>query len=138
MIRSLVIADRLSARVLAEARRLLPRECCGLVEGIRSFDVVQAVAVHPTRNVAQAPDRFEIDPAEHIRCLRAARERGREIVGCYHSHPNGLLEPSPFDRETAGDEEFLWLIAAVSAETAELGAFVFEAGQFRRIPLKPA
>ena len=46
------------------------------------------------RNLADTPDRFEIDPAEQIKLMRALRGAGREIIGCYHSHPNGSAEPS--------------------------------------------
>jgi proteasome lid subunit RPN8/RPN11 len=136
MISSLAIPAALRKRIADEAVKAFPAECCGLIEGTRDFDMLRAAAVHPTRNVAQAPDRFEIDPAEHIRLLRAAREKGRTIIGCYHSHPNGKTEPSQADRANASGEDFLWLIAALGTDRKpRLSAFVYAGGAFAPIHL---
>lgn len=134
---SLVLSAALHRQIIAEARAAFPRECCGLIEGVRGADMIEAVALHPTRNFADAPDAFEIDPAEHIRLLRTLRGTGREIVGCYHSHPNGEARPSPRDRAQAQGEGFVWLIAAVTPESdGHIAAFVFSAGDFA--PLREA
>jgi len=136
MIAALVLPDRLRAQLAAEARAAYPNECCGLIEAAGAGDTLTVMALHPTKNLSDAPDRFEIDPAEHIRLLRHLRGTGRGIVGCYHSHPNAAGEPSATDRERAIDESFVWLIAGLGAAgVATLGAFIFEAGGFRRLPL---
>jgi proteasome lid subunit RPN8/RPN11 len=110
----LVLPAALRARIADEARAALPGECCGLIEGRRDgVGRVVAAAVHPARNIGGGDDRFEIDPADHIRILRAARARGMEIVGCYHSHPNGRAEPSSRDLVGAVEVGFVWLIAAL-------------------------
>jgi proteasome lid subunit RPN8/RPN11 len=89
---------------------------------------VSATALHATHNIASDADRFEIDPGEQFSILRAARGRGTEIVGCYHSHPNGSSTPSARDRENVGEEGFVWLIVALLGADTELGAFVVSAG----------
>lgn len=118
----MILAPALRERILAEARAAFPRECCGLLEG----DGARIAAIHPTRNLATEPDRFEIDPAEQFRLLRA----GRRIVGCYHSHPGGLAEPSPRDAERASEAGFLWLIAA-----QEVRGFVWDGARFAPVAL---
>lgn len=134
MIAALILSDRLRAQLAAEARAAYPNECCGLIEAADTGGTLRVTALHPTKNLSAAPDRFEIDPAEHIRLLRALRGTGRRIAGCYHSHPDGAAEPSATDRERALDEGFVWLIAGPGAAgAATLGAFVFEAGGFRRL-----
>jgi proteasome lid subunit RPN8/RPN11 len=116
----LILGGGLRAQIETQARATFPRECCGLVEGIRSRDFIEASTIHATRNLAPEADRFEIDPAEHIRLLRGARAAGREIVGCYHSHPNGRSDPSARDREHADEEGFVWLIVSLSAPDLEV------------------
>lgn len=134
MIRSVALSHALREQIGEEARAAFPRECCGLLEGVREGDAVRVAAIHPTRNLAETNDRFEIDPAEHIRLLRALRGTGRKIVGCYHSHPHGRAEPSPHDREAAAEDEFVWLIAAVrGGGESSLAAFAFWNGGF--VPL---
>jgi desampylase len=139
MISALAIPKTLRDRIAKEARKAYPKECCGLIEGTRAFDTLHAAAIHPTRNLSETPDRFEIDPVEHISLLRAAREKGRTVIGCYHSHPDGKGEPSAADRANASDEDFLWLIAAIAADKKpKLSAFVFAAGAFAPVRLAPA
>jgi proteasome lid subunit RPN8/RPN11 len=128
MIETLMLGSRLQAQIGAEACATFPRECCGLMEGVREGSVARVLAIHPVRNRAEEDDRFEIDPATHIGLLRRLRGSGREIIGCYHSHPNGSAKPSARDREAAIDRDFLWLIAAVDpwregGQNVTFGAF---------------
>jgi proteasome lid subunit RPN8/RPN11 len=114
----LLLPQSLQDAIAAEACAAFPRECCGLIEGRRAGDTAEALAIHSVRNLAREPDRFELDPAEHFRLMRSLRGTDREIVGCYHSHPNGRAELSPHDRAGAGEDDFLWLIAGIDANGA--------------------
>ena len=135
----LILAPELRAQILSEAEVALPRECCGLIEGARGGTAVQATGLHSARNLSPEPDRFEIDPADHFAALRAARTKGREIVGCYHSHPNGRAEPSPRDREGAAERGFIWLIAATAQDGGTaLKAYVFDGQAFIALALAEA
>lgn len=128
---TLVLSAELRAQIAHEARAAFPNECCGLIEGVVQGDTIAAHALHPARNLASAADRFEIDPADHFAALRTARAASREIVGCYHSHPNGRAEPSSYDAAGATETGFLWLIAALAADgPATLKAFVFNGKGF--------
>ena len=119
----------LKAQILEEARQAFPGECCGLMEGLRleGGDEFRITALHPARNLAHASDRFELAPEDHFRAFKAARANHRMLIGCYHSHPNGRAEPSATDKAGAGEENFLWLIAAGE----RLEAFVYLGGEFR-------
>jgi desampylase len=131
-----VLSDALQLQLIAEARAAYRNECCGLIEGVRAGDTIEAIKLHPTRNLAAAADRFEIDPAEHIHLLRALRGTGREIVGCYHSHPDGRAQPSARDRDSAGEENFVWLIAALDAGSVrEIAGWLFADGAYRALRL---
>ena len=124
--RSIDLPAVLAEQIRREAAAAHPGECCGLIEGERDGDVFRATALHPARNLAQAADRFEIDPRDHLAASKAARANGRQLIGCYHSHPAGRAQPSARDLAGAGEEDFLWLIAAGE----ELAAFVYFGGGF--------
>lgn len=121
-----------------EAANAFPRECCGLVEGVRDGSTARATALHAMPNVAAEPDRFEIDPATHVALLRRLRGTERAIIGCYHSHPNGRPEPSPRDVEGAVEQGFLWLIAAIESAAAKprIAAFVQTASGFAPVRIQ--
>ena len=135
MIARLILSEMLGAQIAGEARAAFPRECCGLIEGVRTGDAIHAMAVHATHNLSVHADCFEIDPAAHLRLRRIAREAGRAVVGCYHSHPNG--RPMPSVRDVPGESDFVWLIAALDAQGfRSLAAFVPDEGRWRAISLE--
>lgn len=111
----------------AAAKSAYPNECCGLLEGMREGDIFHVYVLHPVRNRAPRSDRFEIDAADHIAAQKAARANGRSIIGCYHSHPDGVAQPSQTDTTGAAQEDFLWAIVAGE----ELDCFVYRDGGFR-------
>jgi proteasome lid subunit RPN8/RPN11 len=116
----------LAGAVRAQALAAAPRECCGLIEGVRDDDLWRVIALHPVRNLSTDADRFEMDPQDQFAAQKAARANGRTIIGCYHSHPGGRAQPSDADRMGAGEENFLWLIAGADG----LNAFVYLRGKF--------
>ena len=133
----LILAGDLIDQLDREAREAFPEECCGLIAGLAREGDIVALSLHPARNRAGRPDRFEIDPAEQFRLLRALRGTERRAIGCYHSHPNGRPGPSVQDRAGAGEAGFVWLIAAIAGPdaTADLGAFLWQDGEFRRLDM---
>jgi proteasome lid subunit RPN8/RPN11 len=137
MISAVALPEALREIIGREARAAFPRECCGLIEGVRRGAVVQATAAHPVRNLAVETGRFELDPSEHFRLLRALRGTDREIVGCYHSHPNGVARLSARDRENGGEDDFIWLVAATTRDgVTALSASAFAGGDWREIELR--
>ena len=72
------------AAIVRHAQETAPEECCGLLLG-QGRDIVEAVRA---RNIADDPATgFLVDPKDHVDGRRAARERGQEVIGFYHSHP---------------------------------------------------
>lgn len=67
-----------------------PHECCGILLG-RNEDgdnqVEEAIRAGNTRTDS-AHNRYHIAPQELIKAQRTGRERGLDIVGFYHSHPD--------------------------------------------------
>lgn len=108
-------------------------ECCGLVLG--SDDAVAELVL--TANVAaDATQHFEIDPADLIAAHRQAREGGWPVLGCFHSHPNGLVGPSATDAAQAAGDGQIWLIIANGEITAwKTGDVAGQATEFVSVAL---
>lgn len=108
------VTSDVMATLLAEAARAAPDECCGLLLG-RGVRIEQ---VCPADNVADDPSRrFEIDPMALLAAHKAARAGGPDIVGYYHSHPEGHPLPSAIDCEHASGDGRVWAIIACSEVT---------------------
>src|SRR6202041_1665688 len=68
-----------------------PHECCGVLLGRVDDDgarVVTATARCGNTRTDSPQNRYNIDPRELVRIQREGRERGEDIVGFYHSHPD--------------------------------------------------
>ena len=98
--------------LLAHAARAYPRECCGILlgKGGEMSDIIAAENVHP-----EPETHFEIDPESLIDAHRAARSGGAQVIGYYHSHPNGLARPSAVDSASAPGNGSVWAIVAKGA-----------------------
>ena len=80
--------------------RTYPHECCGVMLGRFEDDgtkiVSHVVAAGNTREDSPH-NRYNIDPKELVRIQREGRERGEDIVGFYHSHPDHPAQWSQTD-----------------------------------------
>lgn len=95
-----------------EASRAHPRECCGILLG-KGSAITTAL---PARNVHRSPQtHFEIDPQALVDVHRAARAGGPQVLGYYHSHPEGPHEPSRTDRDEAAHDGAVWAIVGHDA-----------------------
>jgi proteasome lid subunit RPN8/RPN11 len=77
-----------------------PHECCGVLLGQMGGDgvrTVTSVARAGNTRTDSAHNRYNIDPKELIRIQREGRERGEDIIGFYHSHPDHPAQWSQTD-----------------------------------------
>lgn len=108
----LTLSPAAAEAMLDAARDAHPREACGLLLGVAG--AVRAATL--AANVHPEPSRhFEIDPAALIAAHRAARAGGPQVLGYWHSHPNGLARPSATDRAHASGDGRIWAIVANGA-----------------------
>ncbi len=117
------------ATICAGAAAAHPREACGLLLG--EGGAVRAATL--AANVHADPERhFEIDPAALIAAHRAARSGGAQVLGYWHSHPNGRPGPSAEDQAAAAGDGRVWVIAASGA----ISVWIDAPGGFKPLPYK--
>lgn len=120
--------------VVAAAREGAPREVCGVLAGEYGDEESRVAAAHPTANVADAPrTRYELDPEEQLRVIEGIEDRGRDVVGFYHSHPSGPAAPSGTDVANATWSGYSYVICALVGEpVVRSWRWDREAGSFER------
>lgn len=84
------------AEIRAHGVATYPDECCGVLLG-PTDGTVSGVAPLENSTDLERRRRFLIGPEDYRRAEQRAAERGLEIVGFYHSHPDHPAEPSAFD-----------------------------------------
>jgi proteasome lid subunit RPN8/RPN11 len=115
-----------------------PHEICGVLVGPRGGRT--ATEAKRARNliVERSRDRYEIDPADHLRIQREADADGHDIIGYYHSHPDHPAQASRFDTERAWSGYVYVIVSVADGKPVDANAFVAEndGGPFRSEPLE--
>ena len=104
----LKMTSELADKIRSHGAETYPHECCGALLG-RDTEVAgrrvyrEIHALHPlvNRRDDSPRNRFSVTSEDVREAEKAARERGLEVVGWYHSHPDHPACPSQYDREHA-------------------------------------
>ena len=81
-----------------------PHECCGFILGKAEGEnrrVAELLPVENSREDEARHNRFLITADDFMRGEKAARAKGLDIIGFYHSHPNAPARPSQYDLDHA-------------------------------------
>ena len=90
--------------IQAHGEAAYPHEGAGLLLGYAAQDEKTVVAAFPLSNRTEAAEqyhRYLLTPEDMLAGERAAAERGLDVVGIFHSHPDHPADPSAFDRDWA-------------------------------------
>ncbi|HEV2387150.1 MAG TPA: M67 family metallopeptidase [Candidatus Acidoferrales bacterium] len=117
--------EELLERIRAHAVQSYPYECCGALLGADESGGRQIRDLVPLDNQRHdsARNRFLVNPGDVRRVEAAARERGLEVVGWYHSHPDAPERPSDFDREHAWPWYSYVIVSVEAAEPRRMAAW---------------
>ena len=98
-----------------------PHECCGALLGLMEDgrNVVKATIRCGNTRTDRAHDRYHIDPRELVKIQREGREKGLDIVGFYHSHPDHPARWSATDLAEAHWIGCSYVITSVEKGKAE-------------------
>ena len=100
---SLKLSEETVRRMTIYTEKGYPYEICGALlgkeeDGIRS---IQDIIPLTNSREDQKETRYLIPPDSVFMAEKQAREKGIELLGFYHSHPDHPAEPSTYDREHA-------------------------------------
>ena len=120
------------AELEEQAARAYPHEACGLLVGRRREDAVEVVRAVTARNMSARPRHgYEVPPEDWCAAYRDAARSELDIVGVWHSHPDGVAVPSRADAESAWPEYCQLIVAASSAGATGLRSWYLERGALR-------
>lgn len=127
----LTIDPALLERIEEDAVASIPNECCGLLIGRIEGHQGIVDRVEPAANVwaGDRRRRYQIDPQAVFQAFRNARNEGLQIVGFYHSHPDGRSTPSEHDREAAWQGKSYVIVAIREGRVAGVRSWRLEPGE---------
>jgi proteasome lid subunit RPN8/RPN11 len=83
--------------IRAHAASTYPHECCGALIGRAERDTAIEAVPLPNSTEEGPRRRFVIRPFDYRTTERAASQRGLDLLGFYHSHPDHPARPSDHD-----------------------------------------
>src|SRR5262249_27270555 len=118
----LVLNDELAQQIRAHGAESYPHECCGALlgtEGEGKREVLEVFAL-VNRREDSPRNRFSITAEAFRGAEKAARERGLEVMGWYHSHPDHPALRSEYDREHAWPWYSYVIVSVVGREPQQM------------------
>lgn len=110
----LLIPPGVRESILSHAERGGDEEICGVLAGDYGEERSRVEAAHRTDNVAANPrTRYRIDPEELLATIKSVEETGQDVIGFYHSHPNGPAAPSTTDTARATWSGYSYVICSL-------------------------
>lgn len=107
-----------------EAINKKPNESCALLFGKKVNDKIIINEIYLTENIEKSPINFTISNEQLIQGYKIAEDKGLEVIGIFHSHPNSEPYPSETDKKFMKINPVTWII--FSLETNEFKAYLYE------------
>jgi proteasome lid subunit RPN8/RPN11 len=119
---SLILSQSLYDQLRVHGEETYPNECCGILLGKAAADAIRVASLVRAGNTRtdSAHNRYHIAPQELIAAQREARQRGLDIVGFYHSHPDHPAQWSQTDFAEAHWFGCSYVITAIEHGHAKL------------------
>lgn len=115
-----------------EAKDKKPNESCALLFGNKENDKLIVSELFLAENVDGSPVNFTISNEQLIHGYKMAEEKGLDVIGIFHSHPNSEPFPSSTDKKFMEINPVAWVI--FSDITNDFKAFLFES-EIKEIPI---
>jgi proteasome lid subunit RPN8/RPN11 len=112
-----------------------PFECCGLMLG--RFEpsghkiMIETYPISNAREEEAKRNRFLIRPDELMRGEKYAREKGLDVIGFYHSHPDDRAVPSKYDLDHAWPTYSYIVVAVTKGQATDLRSWEMKSDRSR-------
>lgn len=101
---------------------IYPEEACGLIAGIND----RVLLVLPVNNIFKSNHHYRMDVQEQLTAFLNIEKQNWELLGIYHSHPQGFPYPSETDLAEAYYPDCAYLIWALVEQEWVCRAFLLK------------
>ena len=130
----LKIKEELIKEIAREGEEGYPYEICGFILGKIDYknNIREAEEVYQVenQNKERANDRFEIDPKDYLKVENYADQKGIQIIGIYHTHPDHPDRPSQTDLMFAQPDMSYIIMSIKNGKASDWRSWELENNQF--------
>jgi proteasome lid subunit RPN8/RPN11 len=128
------------AEMTGIGERGFPHEICGLMLGKSSPErIVTQVFECGNLNKLKPETRYDMDPKDYLKGEAVARQKGLDVLGIFHSHPDHPDKASETDRQAAWPGFSYVIMSIQKGKFASMRSWVLDASsQFEEEPISPS
>ena len=114
-----------------------PHEICGLMFGkLGENRIVTEVFECGNLNKLKPETRYDMDPKDYMKGEALARQKGLDVIGIFHSHPDHPDKASETDRQSAWPGFSYVIMSIQKGKFASMKSWVLnDASQFDEEPI---
>ena len=68
-------------RIVNQAKKEFPNECCGFLSGSKSEDIINVKKSYPLTNLDKSSEHFSMDPKEQFNTIKIIRGNDMLFIG---------------------------------------------------------
>ena len=118
--KKIILSQSIKEILRRHAENEQPNESCAILFG--KENIISDTFL--TKNIEESPVNFTISNEQLIEAYQTAEQKGLEVVGVFHSHPNSEAFPSNTDKKFMQSNPVAWII--YSGIESNFKAFILE------------
>jgi len=132
----LLLSEEIAQGIRGYGAQDYPNETCGAMLGLDREEGREVRELFPLANRRDdSPrNRFSITAEDFRAAERKASERGLEVVGWYHSHPDHPARPSDYDREHAWPWYSYVIVSVAAGQPGDMTSWLLDDDRSRFLP----
>lgn len=106
-----IIISKFQKKILTDhTSKEEPNESCAILYGTSHNNEHIVKKIWLTENIDSSPIEFTLSPEQTMEMYQKEKEMNLDIVGIFHSHPNGEAYPSNTDKKFMKNNPYIWVI----------------------------
>jgi len=108
-----IILTKLQKKILLDhSHQEEPNESCAILYGSKNGEEITVKEIWPVENIDSTPVEFTLSFDQTNKMYEKEKELNLNIIGIFHSHPNGEAYPSSTDEKymEVNQDMYVWII----------------------------
>jgi len=131
-IEEIVIKQALFSELVAHAKNCLPNESVSIIAGEIKDNIAYAELVYTPENIDNSKVSFTVDPLVLLDIYNSVEEKGKIIIGIFHTHP-APPSPSSTDLNFMEVNPYVWLISSTKNIEQPSGFVLKNNGELKEV-----
>ncbi len=131
-VKKIIVKEELFLQLIKHAKNSLPNESVSIIAGYVKDEIAYAELVYTPENIDKSPVTFTVDPLVLLDIYNAIEEKGKTIIGIFHTHPSHP-RPSKTDMNYMEVNPYVWMISSTNNIENPSGFILKSDGELKEV-----